>query len=356
MRTLRTLISCRPRLRTAPPAALIAALFIVTSLGAAPEGKPAATGAAATAPAPPSAPASPLQGAIDLFKSGKTKEATAAFEAILQKDPKNAEAHFHLGRIAFAAQDFDGAAERFNRTIELVPDSSVYHMWVGRAYAQKAIKASNLKRPFIAPTVKREFEKAVALDPKNLDAHFDLARFYVLAPGIMGGSVEKAKAQAAEVKRLDALQGHQCYAMIYEETKQYDLAEKEYIAALKENPGDRKTAFLVGQHYQNRGRFSEAFEIFEKMARQDPPDRGALYQIGKTAIMSGKNLDRGEECLRLYLQGQPAENEPSLAWAHYRLGMLLEQKGDKPRARAEFSETLKLQPDHDQAKKALAKL
>lgn len=351
---MRTRTGWRSRRLPAPLSALAASLFLVTSLGAAPA---SSSPSPKPAPAPAAAASSPLQGAIDQFKTGKSKEAKAAFEAALQKDPKNAEASFYLGRIAFAEQDFDGAAKRFDRCTELVSDSSLYHMWAGRAYAQKAINANNIKRAFIAPTIKKEFEKAVALDPKSVDAHFDLARFYVLAPGIMGGSVEKAKAQAEAVNRLDSLQGHQCYAMIYEETKQNDLAEKEYDAALKENPGDRRTRFLVGLHYQTHSRYSEAFEIFEKLAREEPPDRGALYQIGKTAILSGKNLDRGEECLRRYLQGgEPAENEPSLAWAHYRLGMVLELKGDKPHARTEYTETLRLQPDHAEAKKALAKL
>jgi TolA-binding protein len=319
---------------------------------------PAASSTPAPSPASPAAsPArTPLQAAIQLFQSGKTKEAKPAFDAILQRDPKNAEAHFYLGRIAFGAQDFDGAADHFQSAANVAPDSSTYHMWIARAYAQKAIKAGNIKRAFLAPTIKKEFEKAVALDPKNLDAHFDLSRFYVLAPGIMGGSVDKAKAQAEEVRKLDPLQGHQCYAMIYEQTKQPELAEKEYAAALRESPDDRKTTFMVGQYYQNHGKFDEAFEIFEKRAKLDPPDAGALYQIGKTALLSGKRLDRGEECLRRYLKGQPGEGEPPLPWAHFRLGQLLEKKGDKPGARAEYAETLRLQPDHEEAKKSLAKL
>jgi tetratricopeptide (TPR) repeat protein len=305
-------------------------------------------GSAKPAAAGPSAPAGTpeVQAAVQLFEKGKTADAKAALEAILKREPKNGPAAFQLGRIAYAAQDSETAIARFGLAVETAPDSSLYHMWLGRAHAQKAIKASNIKRAFIAPSIKKEFERAVALDPKHIDARFDLARFYVLAPGIMGGSVEKAKAQAAEVRKLDALQGHQCFAMIYEEQKQYDLVEKEYLAAVKEYPDDRRPAFWLGLHYQNRGKYAEAFEIFEKRAKLDPPDRGALYQIGKTAILSGQRLDRGEECLRLYLQGQPGAGEPPLAWAHFRLGMLLEKKGD----------ALRLQPDHEDAKKALAKL
>jgi len=315
-----------------------------------------AAGSTAPAPATPAAPTPDPSSPVGLFTSGKLKEAKPAFEAVLKRDPRNAEAHYYLGRIAFASQAFDTAAERFQSAADITPNSSNYHMWIARAYAQKAIKASNIKRAFLAPTIKREYEKAVALDPRNLDAHFDLARFYVLAPGIMGGSTEKAKTQAEEVKKLDPLQGHQCYAMIYEELEQPELAMKEYAAALKEFPDDRRTAFMVGQFYQNRGKFDEAFEVFERRAKLQPPDAGALYQIGKTAILSGQRLDRGEECLRLYLKGQPTGEEPSLAWAHYRLGMLLEKKGDRAGARTEYAETLRIQPDHPEAKKSLAKL
>src|SRR5262245_29961419 len=337
-------------------AAVLAAAALPAHAAAPPAGgaKPPAAGAPTGPPPPAGSPE--VQAAVQLLEKGKTSDAKAALETILKREPKNGPAAFQLGKMAYAAQDSEAAIERFGRAVEAAPDSSLYHMWLGRAHAQKAIKASNIKRAFIAPSIKKEFEKAVALDPKHIDARFDLARFYVLAPGIMGGSVEKAKAQAAEVRKLDALQGHQCFAMIYEQQKQYDLAEKEYLAAVKENPDDRRAALWLGQHYQNRGKYAEAFEIFEKRAKLDPPDRGALYQIGKTAILSGQKLGRGEECLRLYLQGQPGEGEPSLAWAHFRLGMLLEKKGDPADARREYGEALRLQPDHEDAKKALAKL
>lgn len=229
-------------------------------------------------------------------------------------------------------------------------------MWLGRAHAKRAIKASALKRPFIAPSVRKELEKAVALDPDNIDARFDLARFFILAPGIMGGSFEKAKAQAAQIKKRNALQGRQCYAVIYEEQNEPALAEQEYLAAVRENPGDRKAPLWLGLFYQGQKRYDEAFDAFEKLARLDPPERAALYQIGKTALVSGKNLARGEQCLRDYLQGDPRDDEPAPAWAHYRLGMLYEKKGDRTLARREYAETLRLQPDHADAKKALARL
>jgi tetratricopeptide (TPR) repeat protein len=319
-------------------------------------GVPASVAVAPTAPEASAAAASgDLAAAIKLFESGP-RVAKPAFEAVLRRDPRSLEAAFYLGRIAYAAEETEGAIARFAEAVAGAPGSSLYHMWLGRAYAQKAIKANNFQRPFIAPTVHKEMEKAVALDSENIDARFDLARFFILAPGIMGGSTEKAKEQAAEIKKRNPLQGHQCYAMIYEELDKPELAGKEYLDAVREYPADRKARLWLGIWYQDRGKYDEAFAAFEALAKLDPPERAALYQIGKTGVLSGKNLDRAEECFLDYLKSEPKEGEPGLAWTHYRLGMLYEKKGDKPLARREYTETLRLAPDHQDAKKALAKL
>jgi hypothetical protein len=72
--------------------------------------------------------------------------------------------------------------------------------------------------------VREEFETAIKLDPSLTDARFGLIDFYVMAPGFMGGSEGRAMAQAAEIKKRDALQGHRAYARVYSRTKRLDLA------------------------------------------------------------------------------------------------------------------------------------
>ena len=62
------------------------------------------------------------------------------------------------------------------------------------------------------------------------------------------------------------------------------------------------------------------------------------------------------ECLKLYLQHSPKPDEPSLASAHYRLGMLYEKKGSRDLARREYSAALELDASRRDAREALKKI
>ena len=53
---------------------------------------------------------------------------------------------------------------------------------------------------------------------------------------------------------------------------------------------------------------------------------------------------------------EPEELKPSLAAAHWRLGLTLEKEGRKSEAIAEMETALKLQPDFSPAKKDLKRL
>ena len=77
----------------------------------------------------------------------------------------------------------------------------------------------------------------------------------------------------------------------------------------------------------------------------------ALYSYGRTASISGQTLEKGEEALRAYIAAPLVS--PPVANAHYRLGMILERRGDKEGAKREYRTALELNPGYDEAKKAL---
>jgi hypothetical protein len=86
------------------------------------------------------------------------------------------------------------------------------------------MSASFIKKASLAKRVQTEFEAAVRLSPDNLEARFDLLQDYIMAPGIMGGSKDKAREQAQAIKARNPLQGYIAFGAIYEDEKQYEKA------------------------------------------------------------------------------------------------------------------------------------
>ncbi len=84
------------------------------------------------------------------------------------------------------------------RAVNLEPQNASYHLWLGREYGRKAGDSNPLSAAGMARKAKNEFERAVQLDPANVQARVDLSEYYIEAPAIMGGGLDKARAQAAK--------------------------------------------------------------------------------------------------------------------------------------------------------------
>ncbi len=110
----------------------------------------------------------------------------------------------------------DAAIVEFNAAVAAQPDSSIAHLWLGRALGRKTEKAGPLQAVLMVGDVRREFERAVALDPNNVEARLDLLQFYLGAPRCFGGGIEKAEAQADAIAKLDPAMGQRARALIEE--------------------------------------------------------------------------------------------------------------------------------------------
>jgi tetratricopeptide (TPR) repeat protein len=195
------------------------------------------------------------------------------------------------------------------------------------------------------------FEAAVVKSSSDAEAAYYLGRSCVATD-----DVDKALEQAAEIKKRDSLKGHYSYVRVYRDQKKNDLAEQELLAAAKESPSDTGPRIQLGFFYQGLERYDDAFRVFEEILKADASHMMALYQVGRTGAMSGKNLDRAAECLKTYMQHTPGEGEPSFAYAHFRLGQVFEKMGRLDAAKQEYSAALQVDPNHKDAKAALKKL
>ena len=306
--------------------------------------------------APLSATGSKSDEGVRLFESGKLAEARSALEEAVREDGGDARAASYLGRVLLADSEIDRAALWMERSVALEEGNAEYHLWLGRAYGSQAVRAAVLKQPALARKVKREFERASRLDPDNLEARFALIEYYLRAPGLLGGSAKKADEQAREIRKRDALQGYRAFGRLAELRKDFDQALREYARAAAEFPEKSEPSYWMAALHTGNREYAKAFAVYEALLEKDPGQVAACYQIGQLAVLSGQRFERGEECLKRYLRHDPKPDEPSLASAHYRLGLLYQKHGSRDLARREYSAALELEPSYPEARDALKNL
>lgn len=295
----------------------------------------------------------PLDAAIKQFEAKNYSEAHAAFERAFNADPKNAVAAFYLGRIAFQLNNADESVRWFEVAVRLQDGNSSYHHWLGQAYGKKALAASMLNRASLAGKVKDELLKAIALDANNLDARADLARFYIEVPAFLGGSQEKAFEQVELIKQSSALQGWLLAGDLLAKQKKNAEAERAYLEAEKIQTNELDATMRLGRFYQQIKEFDKAFAAFERVVKAKPGNVAALYQIGRTAGMSGKNLDRGLEAFASFNHDVLKGDREALIGLHWWRGRIYETRGDLKNALADFEWLESVSPGHPDTRAAV---
>lgn len=254
----------------------------------------------------------------ELFKQRQWAEAQAVLEKAVAAEPGNAEAWHSLGLTHLARNDAEKAVAALEKAAGLEPANGEYFLQLGHAYGLSAMKAGLFGKLGFARKCKAAYDKAVALDPRNINARWSVMEYCRQAPGFVGGGMDQAYAQAAEIKQLDARRGRAAYASLY-------VADKKY---------------------------AEAFALYDEALRENPQDGDALYNVGRIAALSGEQLDRGLAALRNLLAHEGGNN----ARTHTRIGNILEKQGDKPGAKAAYESALAIDPAFTQAIDSLRKL
>jgi tetratricopeptide (TPR) repeat protein len=260
------------------------------------------------------------------------------------------------GRAALEKNDLEKAAAALEKAVGQNPKDAEAHFLLGQVYGIQAQKASMLSKAGWAKKTKAEFEKAVELDPNLIDARFALIDYYTMAPGFMGGSQEKALQQAAEIKKRDGIQGHRAYGRIYLRDKKQDLARKEYVDMVRENPNSAKAHYYLANFLLREKNYTGALHELDMTLKLDPAFMPVHITVGQHAAQSGTNYARGEESLRKYLAHKPGEQEPSHMPAWYWLGMVQEKQGKKAEARASYLSAQKLAPESKDVTEALKRV
>lgn len=331
-----------------------------------------------------------------LIEHGHFKRAQTILAERLKTNPSDAQALCDMSKVSIAFQRRDEALQEAEKALSLDSQNVDFHVQLVEALGAKLddADAGMFARMSLARRFRKEAEATLQLDPNNIDANEDLMEFHLDAPGIVGGEKQKAGELAERMVHVNLVRGYLMKVEIAQHEKRLADVEpllqqaihadpKNYSARMRaanfylEKGGpalaqaeaqasqaiaidpDRVSAYsLLANVYAQQSRWKDLDALLTNARRAVPDDLAPAYQAAKMIVVNNQaqELSRAEQYLRAYLAQLPEGGEPSLAGAHWRLGLVLEKQGHKDQARQEVQTAVNLDPNLEPAKKDLKRL
>lgn len=273
------------------------------------------------------------------LQAGEADKAIALLSPLPVSGPGAAEAQNLLCRVRITLGQTDAAVKACEAAVRLDPGNSNHHLWLGRALGDKAGRASFLNAYSLGKRVRAEFEQAAHLDPHNAAALSDLGHFYMEAPGIVGGGIDKAESIARQLESIDAARAAQLRGEIAASRKDFGTAERSLKQAIAIAAHPAAQWVNLGIFYRGRQRWTDLDAAIHSCYNAAIHDRGsgsALYDGAGLLIENNRDPAFAAKMLETYLAGTSLTEEGPAFVAHTRLGHLKQQLGDAAGAQREF--------------------
>jgi tetratricopeptide (TPR) repeat protein len=289
-----------------------------------------------------------------LLNSGHADEAIQTLEAQIKQSPNDPEANNLLCRAHFMLGEWDAAISACEHAVSLKPQNSLYHLWLGRAYGEKADHVSFMSAAGLAKKVRTSFERAVELDPKNSAARTDLGEFYTEAPGLVGGGKDKAHLQAEALMAFDPARGHWLLARIDEKNKDAVAAEHEYREAIAASHSGARAWLDLANFFFYAHRLDDMDQALHTLESSPVDHPESLMNAAGILLRANRDYPTAIHLLRKYLAA-PVEEGPAFR-AHAQLGELLEKQGDRKGAAGEYRAAQALAHNYGPARDGLKRV
>ena len=290
--------------------------------------------------------------AASLLNQGRVDEAAAMLNKALALQAHDAEAHQLLCRVYYSQDMADAAVHECELATQDDPSSSVDQLWLGRAYGLKASQANMFSAFSVAKKVHTAFERSTQIDPANVAAMSDLGQFYVSAPGIVGGGVDKAHALAGRLLPRSPARGHRLLAQIAQKKNDQATAEAEFKSAIA--AGKTPDTWVdLGLFYQQHSQPDKAVAALQTSIESNRAKNAALVDVASILTDLHRQPELAEKSLREYLASPAKTDEAPAFKVHLQLGDLLKARGDQAGARREYAAALALASKFPPALKAV---
>ncbi|MCV2423528.1 tetratricopeptide repeat protein [Paucibacter sp. DJ2R-2] len=299
----------------------------------------------------------------DWLEAGKSTELEQAAQARLKAEPEDSQAVLALGLLALEAGDpkrVESAIKPVQACADRQPAQAACLYVLGSLQGVQAMSGGMMKAISLSGKIKDNLSRAVELDPLLFDARDALQQFYLMAPGIAGGSVSKARELAAAAQARQPEHAKLLRARVEIKEERWAEAERE-LSAIKAGEdkdllsGQRAGLYQLAIQLFSEKQYAKAKPLFERLQRDFPAHAAGHYGMGRLLSETGQI----DEAIKSLERARTAEGADRYAVDH-RLGFALLAKGDKAQGKTVLERFLgnkKANPrNQDEVRKRLAEL
>jgi len=257
----------------------------------------------------------------------------------------------------------DSAYTLLRRAVAVEPNNAEAHFWLAEVAGTEAAHVWAVSAFFMAKRAKREFERAVQLDPANPRYLEGLGRYLARAPGIVGGDRDSARALAVHLLRIDPMRATSLLVeLLWRSPVSADRARGDsLVEAFAAHPsGGREGQVRLAMFLSRTGKAERALPVARQLVADDSTDAVARWLLGATLVTLRQDPATAAGDLRWALDHPPPvttdgrEFWPPAVWWY--LGQAYAQLGRVDSARSSYREALRLEPRFRPAKAAMDSL
>jgi cytochrome c-type biogenesis protein CcmH/NrfG len=233
-----------------------------------------------------------------------------SLKVLLAIQPKGAPVLELMGRDYYMQTDYKRATDAFEKALTLDPANSDYALWLGRTWGRRAETSLPFTAPMHASKARQYFEKAVQLNPTNLEAQSDLFEYYLEAPGFLGGGLDRAQATAARMSELNPAEGQWAEAKLAEKRKESGKAEEHLRRAVELAPHQVGKLIELARFLTRQGRYQEAEQDFDRAEKVAPNSPRVVFSRASAYVEVHHNLDIAQQLLKRYMGMELEPDDP----------------------------------------------
>lgn len=264
---------------------------------------------------------------------------------------------------ALAKKDWDSAIDLAEDYIDQNPKSSLAHYYLAKGIRIKMQSVSRVRAMFSLDDYKEALEKAISLDPKNLDAREEQIGFYLFSPSIAGGDKEVAKQKIIELKSIDSISGLEQEVKLESINKNLVRVESLYEELIDKSPKQLKNYIELAQVKIELKKYKSAEDLLLKLIEKGSTQftHHAQYQRARWRILANQENELAISLLDEYQIASEKNKDKLVTYLplyaiYWRKGLAYENLGNTKKAIEYLNKSLAKNDDFEPAKSDFKRL